>query len=100
MFTDNAWIVAPTAGRKALAMDACLVSFFNANEWPKARAQKRGGDRSQLSFDAATGEQLYDREVSRDLNAEELYERAWALQFLACNRRRPKIQIRPWPGCN
>jgi dienelactone hydrolase len=29
MFTDNAWIVTPTSGRKALAMDACLVSFFN-----------------------------------------------------------------------
>jgi predicted dienelactone hydrolase len=31
LFTDNAWIVAPTAvtRRQALAMNACLVSFFN-----------------------------------------------------------------------
>lgn len=31
MFTDNAWIVNPSAAsrRRALAMNACLVSFFN-----------------------------------------------------------------------
>jgi dienelactone hydrolase len=29
MFTDNAWIVTPTAVRRAQAMDACMLSFFN-----------------------------------------------------------------------
>jgi DNA-directed RNA polymerase specialized sigma24 family protein len=58
------------------------LNHFLANEWNKARAEKRGGDRSHLSFDAATAEQLYDREDSRELNPEELYERSWALQFL------------------
>ncbi len=58
------------------------LNYFLANEWNKARAEKRGGDRSHLSFDTATGEQLYEREDSRELNAEELYERTWALQFL------------------
>jgi DNA-directed RNA polymerase specialized sigma24 family protein len=71
----------PSRGRFRCFLLAGLNHFL-ANEWHKARAQKRGGYRSQLSFDTASGEQLYHREVSSDLNAEELYERAWALQFL------------------
>jgi RNA polymerase sigma factor (sigma-70 family) len=58
------------------------LNHFLANEWNKARAEKRGGHRIQLSFDTASGEQLYDREDNRELNAEELYDRTWALQFL------------------
>ncbi len=71
----------PSRGRFRCFLLAGLNHFL-ANEWDKARAEKRGGGGSHLSFDTATGEQLYDREVSRELNAEELYERAWALQFL------------------
>jgi RNA polymerase sigma factor (sigma-70 family) len=58
------------------------LNHFLAHEWNKARAQKRGGDRSHLAFDTAAGEQLYDQEGRRELNPEELYERSWALQFL------------------
>ncbi len=58
------------------------LNHFLANEWNKTRAEKRGGDGNHLSFDTASGEQLYDREDSRELNPEELYERSWALQFL------------------
>jgi DNA-directed RNA polymerase specialized sigma24 family protein len=64
------------------------LNHFLANEWNKARAEKRGGDRAHLSFDTATGEQLYDREDRRELNPEELYERSWALQFLEHVRAR------------
>lgn len=71
----------PSRGRFRCFLLAGLNHFL-ANEWNKARAEKRGGDRNHLSFDTATGEQLYDREASRELNPEELYERAWALQFL------------------
>ena len=71
----------PSRGRFRCFLLAGLNHFL-ANEWDKARAGKRGGGRIHLSFDTASGEQLYDREVSRELNAEELYERAWALQFL------------------
>ncbi len=58
------------------------LNHFLANEWNKARAEKRGGDRSHLSFDTASAEQLYGREDSCEPNPEELYERSWALQFL------------------
>ncbi|MHC1769284.1 MAG: RNA polymerase sigma factor [Verrucomicrobiia bacterium] len=71
----------PSRGRFRCFLLAGLNHFL-ANEWVKARAEKRGGARSHLSFDTAIGEQLYDREGSRELDPEELYERAWALQFL------------------
>lgn len=58
------------------------LNHFLANEWNKARAEKRGGERNHLCFDTAIGEQLYNREGSSGLNPEELYERSWALQFL------------------
>ena len=58
------------------------LNHFLANEWDKARAQKRGGDRRHVCFDTSTGEHLYDRDGNHELNAEELYERSWALQFL------------------
>jgi RNA polymerase sigma-70 factor (ECF subfamily) len=77
----------PSRGRFRCFLLAALNHFLS-NEWDKARAQKRGGDRNHFSFDTATGEQLYDREASRELNAEELYERAWALHFLDQVRQR------------
>jgi RNA polymerase sigma-70 factor (ECF subfamily) len=64
------------------------LNHFLANEWNKAQAQKRGGDRPQLCFDTAMGEQLYGRDGNHELNAEELYERTWALQFLEQVRTR------------
>ncbi len=77
----------PSRGRFRCFLLAALNHFL-ANEWNKARAEKRGGDRSHLFFDTATAEQLYDREDSRELNAQELYERTWALQFLDHARER------------
>ena len=71
----------PSRGRFRCFLLAGLNHFL-ANEWNKARAEKRGGDRSHLSFDTASAEQLYDREGDHELNPEELYERSWALQFL------------------
>lgn len=64
------------------------LNHFLANEWNKARAQKRGGERGHLCFDTATGERLYDREGNHELNPEELYEKSWALQFLEQVRTR------------
>ncbi len=77
----------PSRGRFRCFLLAALNHFL-ANEWAKARAEKRGGAQSHLSFDTATGEQLYHQEGSRELNPEELYDRAWALQFLEHVRAR------------
>ena len=39
-------------------------------------------------MDTASGERLYGQEIGRDLNAEEIYERNWALRFLEQVRAR------------
>lgn len=77
----------PNRGRFRCFLLAGLNHFL-ANEWNKARAQKRGGNDIHLSFDTAAGEHLYSRESDGELNAEELYERTWALQFLEQVRER------------
>jgi RNA polymerase sigma-70 factor (ECF subfamily) len=55
---------------------------FLANEWDKARAQKRGGGRSPISLDFAAGERRYVCEPADDLTPERIYDRQWALTLL------------------
>ena len=61
-----------------------LVSLQNflANEWDKARAQKRGGGSAPLSIDAVSAEASYLLEPVHDLTAERIYERRWAMTLL------------------
>jgi RNA polymerase sigma factor (sigma-70 family) len=61
-----------------------LASFrhFLVNEHDRATAQKRGGGRSLLSFDAATAERSLVPEPSHGLTAEKVFERHWALALL------------------
>jgi RNA polymerase sigma factor (sigma-70 family) len=61
-----------------------LTAFkhFLANEWDKARAQKRGGGCAPISLDFATGESRYLREPADELTPERIYERQWALTLL------------------
>lgn len=55
---------------------------FLANEWDRARCEKRGGGQAHFPFDALAAERLYLLEPGPGLNAEELYERDWALRLL------------------
>jgi RNA polymerase sigma-70 factor (ECF subfamily) len=61
-----------------------LTAFkhFLANEWHKARAQKRGGGRAPISLDFAAGESRYLREPADELTPERIYDRQWALTLL------------------
>jgi DNA-directed RNA polymerase specialized sigma24 family protein len=61
-----------------------LTSFqhFLADEWDKAKAQKRGGGRRPLQLDFASGESRYSREPVDEVTPERLYEKQWALTFL------------------
>src|SRR6185503_14155529 len=52
---------------------------FLANEWDRARTQKRGGDCRIISLDA---EHRYASEPASALNPEQLFERRWALTLL------------------
>jgi RNA polymerase sigma factor (sigma-70 family) len=61
-----------------------LVAFkrFLANEWDRARTQKRGGKFSSVPFDTDLAERLYKNEPSPTLPAEKMYEQRWALALI------------------
>jgi RNA polymerase sigma factor (sigma-70 family) len=54
------------------------LEHFLANEYDKAKAQKRGGGRKILSLDFDDAERRYTREPSTDETAERLYLKKWA----------------------
>ena len=59
------------------------LTHFLANEWDKARTQKRGGDRVHLSLDFDDGERRLSQESTIQLTAERVYDRQWALALLS-----------------
>ncbi len=60
---------------------AALKNFLS-NEWQKARAEKRGGGKAQLSLDFDSGESRFQIEPSHELTPERLFERRWVLTLL------------------
>ncbi|MBI3861535.1 MAG: sigma-70 family RNA polymerase sigma factor [Planctomycetia bacterium] len=55
---------------------------FLANEWHKARTDRRGGGRAALSLDFAAAESRLQIEPSHELTPEKVYERRWVLTLL------------------
>ena len=55
---------------------------FLADEWDRARAQKRGGGRLPISLDFLAAESRHSLEPSHDLTPDKLYEKEWALSLL------------------
>ena len=58
------------------------LKHFLANEWDKARAQKRGGAQIPISFDLAFAETSCQWEPADNSTAEKIFERRWALTLL------------------
>lgn len=58
------------------------LKHFLANEWDRARAQKRGGGAKIISLDEQTAEERYRSEPADTLSADRIYERRWALTLL------------------
>jgi RNA polymerase sigma factor (sigma-70 family) len=58
------------------------LKHFLANEWDKARAQKRGGGKILIPIDAASVESSCGFEPADQLTADKIYERRWALTLL------------------
>jgi RNA polymerase sigma factor (sigma-70 family) len=58
------------------------MKHFMANEWNKARAQKRGGGKSIFSLDDDSAEGRYQLEPVEKATPESLYERSWAVTLL------------------
>jgi RNA polymerase sigma factor (sigma-70 family) len=58
------------------------MRYFLADEWDKVRAQKRGGGCVVISLSEAGAEERYQQESGKELTAEQLYERRWAMAVL------------------
>lgn len=58
------------------------VKHFLANEWDKARAQKRGGGTSPLPIDFSSAETSFAVEPADQHTAEKIFDRRWALALL------------------
>jgi RNA polymerase sigma-70 factor (ECF subfamily) len=70
------------------------IKHFISDEWDKARAQKRGGDKVLVSLDDTTGEDRYRNEPVDLMDAEKLFERRWVLTLLAQARERLQEEYR------
>jgi len=59
-----------------------IFQRFLANEYDRARAEKRGGGKQILSLDFDDGETRYASELVDEQTAERIFERQWALTLL------------------
>ena len=55
---------------------------FLANEWDRVHREKRGGHAPHFPLDTEQGEARYQSEAARELTADRIYERRWALTLL------------------
>jgi RNA polymerase sigma factor (sigma-70 family) len=67
---------------------------FLADEWDKARAQKRGGGQAPLPLQFDTAETRYGHEPADQVTPEQSFERRWALTLLdsVLNRLRAEFE--------
>jgi RNA polymerase sigma factor (sigma-70 family) len=80
---ERNWVAA--ADRQKGRFRSFLLSamkHFLANEWDKARAQKRGGGQFLIPLDVATAETSCGIEPADDVTPETIFERRWALTLL------------------
>jgi len=73
--------VGPEKGRFRSFLLASMNNFL-ANEWDRAKAEKRGGKASFVSLDEESAEGRYVREDICDQQAERVFESRWALVLL------------------
>jgi RNA polymerase sigma-70 factor (ECF subfamily) len=57
-------------------------TYFLADQRDRERAQKRGGDRAMIRFEALDAEDRYRREMTDELTPERQFDRTWALTLL------------------
>jgi RNA polymerase sigma-70 factor (ECF subfamily) len=60
-----------------------VLNHFLANEWVKARTQKRGGGCPIISLDWAAAEERYDLEPADHFSPDKIFEKQWALTLLS-----------------
>ena len=70
------------------------LKHFLADEWDKARAQKRGGGQALVSLDDSACEDRYRLEPGDATGAEKLYDRRWAWTLFEQAGQRLKDEYR------
>ncbi len=71
----------PARGRFRSFLLAAL-RHFEANDWDRRRAEKRGGDQPPISLDLDRAESEYRLHPAHEETAERVYERRWAFAVL------------------
>ena len=84
--------VAPEKGRFRTFLLVALKRFL-ANEWDRARAQKRGAGQVMVPLDTTTAETRYQGEPAADLAADRVYDRRWALTLLDATLARLRAEF-------
>lgn len=74
----------PVAPEKGKFRTFLLVAMkrFMANEWDRLRAQKRGGGKAAIAFDAALAESRYASDLATNTAPDQVYDRRWGLALL------------------
>lgn len=82
-FLEKRWLadVDQQRGRFRSFLLSALKHFL-ANEWDRARAQKRGGGVRFISLDTNAAETRYQREPADTATPDKEYDRRWALALL------------------
>jgi RNA polymerase sigma-70 factor (ECF subfamily) len=72
-----------------------LAAFkhFLANEWDRARREKRGGGATHLSLDWQDADERYGIDPAHQLSPDRLYDRAWAVTLLE------RVIVRLYDAC-
>ncbi len=66
---------------------------FLANDWDRARAQKRGGRSEHVSLDTSSAENQYQVEAASDVSPERIYDRRWAFALLGKTMARLRAEF-------
>jgi RNA polymerase sigma-70 factor (ECF subfamily) len=72
-----------SAKGKFRAFLLAVLKHFLANEWDKARAQKRGGGEIPLSLDWQTADTKFQVAATNAPSPDQAFDREWALALLA-----------------
>jgi len=92
-FLEHRWV--SNADREKGRFRTFLLSALNhflANEWDKARAQKRGGGMVLVPLEFATAETRYSREPADPVTPEQHFERRWAMTLLEAVVERLRLE--------
>jgi RNA polymerase sigma factor (sigma-70 family) len=81
----------PKYGKFRSFLLASLKNFL-ADEWDRARAQKRGGEKKVISLDFDAAASRYNQVPVYGLSPEKLFERSWALTVLTRAMERLKAE--------